>query len=75
MTKTVKKKFKITDMHCSSCALSIELDLEETEGVERAKASYATCICEVEFNQAKVSDKKIVEVIQKTGYSALPLES
>lgn len=69
----VKKKFKITDMHCSSCALTIDMDLEDLAGVKRAQTSYAKSETEIEFDSEKVSDQLILETIKKSGYSAIPL--
>lgn len=64
------KKFKITDMHCSSCALTIDMDLEDTEGVKKSQTSYAKGETEVEFDPEKVSDELILETIKKSGYNA-----
>ena len=71
----VKKKFKIIDMHCTSCAISIDFDLEDLEGVSKAQTSYAKAICEVEFDASKLNEQEILEIIKKTGYTAVPLES
>lgn len=65
-----KKKFKICDMHCTSCAMSIDFDLEDIEGVKSAKTSYAKAETEVEFEEGKVDHNKIIEVIKQTGYTA-----
>lgn len=70
----VKKKFKIEGMHCSSCAMNIDFDLEDIEGVKSAKTNYAKQICEVEFEEEKVPLLKIIEQIKKTGYQAMLLE-
>ncbi|MBI2020855.1 heavy-metal-associated domain-containing protein [Candidatus Daviesbacteria bacterium] len=70
----IKKKFKITDMHCTSCAISIDFDLEDLEGVKSAKTSYAASVCEIEFDTNKLDDQKILENIKKSGYTAIPLE-
>ena len=67
----IKKKFKITGMHCSSCAMTIDMDLEEIEGIKSAKTSYARQESEVEFDPVKVPDDKILESIKKSGYSAI----
>lgn len=64
-----KKKLKICDMHCVSCALNIDFDLEDLEGIKSAKTSYAKCECEVEFDEEKLTLEKIIEAIKKTGYS------
>lgn len=70
-----KKKFKISGMHCSSCALSIDGDLEDLEGVTSSKTSYAKAETEVEFDPKKIDKKLLVETIKKAGYTAIPLDS
>ncbi|MBI2040075.1 heavy-metal-associated domain-containing protein [Candidatus Microgenomates bacterium] len=67
---TVKRKFQIKDMHCSSCALTIDMDLEDLEGVKMAKTSYARAETEIEFDPEKVSEEKILETIKNAGYTA-----
>lgn len=64
------KKFKIVDMHCSSCALTIDMDLEDLDGVVKAQTSYAKGELEVEFHPDKISDEKIVETVKLSGYTA-----
>lgn len=71
MSKVVKKKLKIEGMHCTSCALNIDFDLEDLEGVEKAKTSYAKQECIVEFEEGKISEDLILEAIKKSGYKAV----
>lgn len=71
----MKKKFKITDMHCTSCALTIDMDLEDLEGVKESKTSFAKSETEIEFDPEKVSTELILETIQKSGYEAKLLTS
>ena len=66
----VKKKLKIEGMHCTSCAMSIDFDLEDLAGVKSAKTSYAKEETEVEFDESKVQLPEIVTQIKKTGYRA-----
>lgn len=66
-----KKKFKITGMHCSSCAITIDMDLEDLEGIKSSSTSYAKAETEVEFDPGKVSDNLILETIKKSGYTAI----
>ena len=66
----IKKKFKIVDMHCSSCALTIDMDLEDLEGVIKSQTSYAKAELEVEFNPQIVTDAKIIETVKISGYTA-----
>lgn len=65
-----KKKLKIDGMHCTSCAMNIDFDLEDVEGIKSAKTSYASQVCEVEFDEEKVRIEIITQTIQKTGYKA-----
>lgn len=66
----IKKKFQITGMHCSSCAITIDMDLEDLDGIKKAQTSYAKAETEVEFDPSKLSDDLILETIKKSGYKA-----
>jgi len=71
MTKIVKKKLKIQGMHCTSCAMNIDFNLEDLEGVKSAKTSYAKQELEVEFDEEKIDNQKIIQTIKKTGYTVV----
>lgn len=70
----LKKKFKIEGMHCSSCAITIDMDLEDLDGVGKAETNYAKSETEVEFDGEKLDQQKIIDIIQKSGYAAVPVE-
>lgn len=61
-------KLKIEGMHCSSCAMNIDFDLEDL-GVKSAKTNYAKQETEVEFDEEKISEEEIKQTIKKTGYT------
>lgn len=65
-----KVKFVINGMHCSSCAMNIDFDLEDLEGIKSVKTSYAKQFTEVEFDENLINETKITEQIKKTGYTA-----
>ena len=67
-----KIKLKIDGMYCTACAMNIDFDLEDLEGIKIAKTSYAKQECEIEFDEEKVNTEVILETIQKTGYRVLP---
>ncbi len=73
MSKVVKKKLKIVGMHCTACAMNIDFDLEDLEGVKKAQTNYAKQETEVEFDEEKIDVKKVLEQIRKTGYTAQPV--
>lgn len=66
-----KKKFKITGMHCTSCAMNIDGDLEDNvKGVKSASTSYAKQVTEIEYEEDNVKLEQIVKQIEETGYKA-----
>lgn len=62
----IKKKYKVEGMHCASCAMLIEGELEDI-GVS-AKCSYAAQLLEVEIEPTQVSEDTIKEAVHKAGY-------
>jgi len=62
----IKKTLKLSGMHCVSCSLLIEGELEDI-GVA-AKANYAKQLVDCTYDEKKVDVKKIREVIEKLGY-------
>lgn len=70
MSETQKLNLKIEGMHCSSCALLIDSNLEDLDGVLSANTSYAKQVSEVDFDPRKASLERILETIKDTGYSA-----
>lgn len=68
--KIAKKVLKIEGMHCSSCAMNIDFDLEDLTGVNWAKTSYAKQECEIEFDEEQVKVERIIGTVEKTGYQA-----
>lgn len=73
MPKQKKLKLKILGMHCTSCAMNIDGELEDIEGVKCSNTSYAKAVTEVEFDEEKITHVKIIEIVKKVGYVAQPL--
>ena len=67
----VKKKYTVKGMHCTACVLMIESDLEDA-GV-KAKCSFIKEVLEVEFDENKIKEKKVIEVVKTSGYNLLQL--
>lgn len=63
MTKTLK----LSGMHCVSCSMLIEGELEDM-GVE-AKANYAKQLVVVTFDPTKTKEEAIIAAIGKLGYT------
>ena len=65
-----KLKLKITGMHCTSCAMNIDGELEDTEGVKQSNTNYAKQETAVEFDEKKLDEGKVIEIIKSVGYRA-----
>lgn len=57
-------------MHCTSCAMNIDFDLEDLDGIKFAKTSYSKQETEIEFDENKTNSEKILAQVLKTGYKA-----
>lgn len=68
-----KIKLKIEGMHCTSCAMNIDGELEDTDGVKNSNTNYAKQHTEVEFDEEKLDETQIIEIIKKVGYKATPI--
>lgn len=62
----IKKTYQVKGMHCSSCPLLIEGELEDI-GV-RAKCKYASQTLDVEYDEAKLDENKIRTAVKSAGY-------
>ncbi|MCL4353209.1 cation transporter [Patescibacteria group bacterium] len=67
---TKKILLKIIGMHCTSCAMNIDGELEDTGKVKKIRTNYAKAQTEVEFDTEKITEIEIVEIIKKVGYQA-----
>ena len=58
------KKYKVVDMHCSSCATLIQMDLEDAG--YKCNCSYASGELEIEGEH---DIKKVIDIVKKSGYT------
>ncbi|OGM28402.1 hypothetical protein A2801_02630 [Candidatus Woesebacteria bacterium RIFCSPHIGHO2_01_FULL_41_10] len=65
---------KIVGMHCASCAINIDFEIEDLDGVKEAKTHYAKQESLVTFDPEKLTNKQIIETIAKLGYEAVVVE-
>lgn len=55
-------------MHCTSCSLNIDGELEDLDGVESASTSYAKSEVKIECDPEKVSEKEMKKIVEGLGY-------
>ena len=63
-------KLKLNNLDCSSCAVDLDLTLEELPGVISVKTNYAKSTVDISFNSSQTTLDKIKSAIKKLGYIA-----
>jgi copper chaperone CopZ len=66
-----KQVFRVLDMHCTNCVMTIEGLEDDLPGVRSVRASYKKGTVEVEYDEKRVSEAKIKDEIQRLGYAVV----
>ena len=66
---------QIVGMHCGSCAINIDFELEDIEGVKEAKTQYGKQQSVVTIEHGRVTHEQILDVIAELGYEAIITEA
>jgi P-type Cu+ transporter len=61
---------QIKGMHCASCAVLIDKALKKTKGVKESNVNFSTTKATVTFDEKSFSEKILIGIIKKRGYSA-----
>lgn len=69
----MKQVFRVPNMHCSACVMILEGLEDSLTGVERVSASYHKQQMEITFDEAQLSQAKIITAAEELGYTAIPL--
>ncbi len=72
---TKKSTIRVDGMKCAKCSGSVEKALKATEGVEKVEISLEQKQVVVEYDDAKVTEAKLREVINATGFKAVEEKS
>jgi mercuric transport protein len=68
-TKTAR--IRVEGMHCKMCSASVAKALKATEGVESVEVSDKEGLAVVQYDDQKVNEAKLREVINGTGFKAV----
>lgn len=66
-----KTKLKLSGLHCTSCAVNIDLTVEDIPGVKNSDTNYAKSESEVTFDPAQTDIKAIKNAIHNLGYQVI----
>lgn len=72
---TKKSTIRIEGMKCAKCSGSVEKALKATEGVEKVEMNLEKKEAVVEYNDEKVNEARLREVINGTGFKAVEEKS
>ena len=72
---TKKSIIRVEGMKCSKCTGSVEKALKATPGVEKVEISLDRKEAVVEYDDAKVTEAKLREIINATGFKAVEEKS
>jgi Cu+-exporting ATPase len=67
-------QFKITGMHCASCAVTIERELQKHPGVQVANVNYALSSVAVEHDET-VKSHNLTKTVESLGYGIHEMRS
>ncbi len=68
-TKTIT--IRVEGMHCKMCSASVTKALKATDGVEKVEVSDAKGEAVIQYDDQKVTEAKLREVINSTGFKAV----
>lgn len=74
LSKHIKEKiisFEIDGMHCVSCAMNIDGNLEDTPGVIKAETNFARSLTKVSFDSEEITSEELKKIIEETGYTVI----
>jgi copper chaperone len=63
-------RLKTSGMHCGSCAMLIQMSVEDLPGVTSAKTEYATGLTDVTYDSDLLDTGAIIAAIEGAGYGA-----
>ncbi|MFH1391879.1 MAG: heavy metal translocating P-type ATPase, partial [Candidatus Diapherotrites archaeon] len=66
-----KESIIVTDMHCASCALTIEKNLGKVPGVKSANVNFVNSKATVTYDNSKTNRSMLEESIEKSGYGVM----
>jgi copper chaperone CopZ len=62
---------RVEGMHCKMCAASVTKALKATAGVEKVEVSFERGQAAIQYDDEKVTEAKLREVINSTGFKAV----
>ncbi|MBN1452753.1 MAG: heavy-metal-associated domain-containing protein [Anaerolineales bacterium] len=65
----IKKTFRVSDMHCPNCAMTLEGIEDDLPGIRQITASYQKMQMTVEYDEFQITEAQILEAVNNKGYT------
>lgn len=59
-----------TGMHCQSCSMLVQMELEDLAGVVSAKSDFRTGMTDVDYDPDQVTVDDLIAAVVRAGYGA-----
>lgn len=66
----MKQDFDVQGMSCAACSSRIEKSVSQLDGVEQVSVNLLTNHMQVNYDEKKLNDQKIIDCVVKAGYGA-----
>ena len=70
MAENATVRLNTTGMHCQSCSMLVQMELEDVPGVVSAASDFRSGITEVVYDPQAVSVDSLVAAVEAAGYGA-----
>jgi len=61
--------WSLSGLHCTSCAVNIDLTLEDIKGVSESKTNYAKSVVAIKYDPNQIDEIRLKKEIEKLGYT------
>jgi len=67
----MKKEFRVSGLRCTGCEILVKEALQELDGVDAVRVSFADGIVEVGYDPSMISPAAMSAVIEEQGFKVL----
>jgi Cu+-exporting ATPase len=70
MADTATVRLNTTGLHCQSCSMLVQMELQDVDGVVSAASDFRTGITEVVYDPSKATVDDLIGAVVAAGYGA-----
>ena len=70
MSDVATARLRTTGLHCQSCSMLVQMELEDVAGVASAVSDFRTGMTDVEYRPDEVTVDELITAVVRAGYGA-----